>query len=103
MNDTNGTIKTVDLGLSVFLLAIKTELIEIDRGNPREAVFVFRPSPDQEQEILSWHQGVAMVNAQSFWGAYRELKLRLYGRNLNNTENEIGTHSRTGYTDAGQP
>lgn len=90
----NGTIRIVDLGLAVFLLTINAELVGVDRGNPREAVFIFQPTPDQEQEILHWHNGTAMVNAFAFWDAYRELKLRLYKPNLNNAENEIGTDSR---------
>lgn len=68
--------QTSDISLAAYLFSSGTNLLDIDRVNPRRAVFIFeRP----KSEILSkWQEGRAMVNALAFYNAYQALKAKIF-------------------------
>ena len=70
------THETADIAQAAFLFASGTNLLSIDRQNPRRCIFIFEfPSP----ELLSrWQLGDASVNALAFYNAYQNLKAKIF-------------------------
>jgi len=68
--------ETSDIAQAAFLFASGTNLLSINRRNPRRCIFVFdSPQP----ELLSkWLQGKASVNALAYHNAYQELKAKVF-------------------------
>ena len=72
----NETYETSDISLAALLFSSGTNLLDIDRSNPRRAIFVFdSPKPELLQK---WHEGKATVNALALLNAYQALKARLF-------------------------
>ena len=70
------TYSTSDIALATYLYCSGITLIEIDRANPRRAIFFF-DSPKPEL-ISKWQEGKAMVNALAFYNAYQALKAKIF-------------------------
>ena len=70
------TYSTSDIALATYLYCSGITLIEIDRQNPRRAIFIF-DSPEPKL-ISKWQEGKANVNALAYHNAYQELKARLF-------------------------
>ncbi|GAG02866.1 unnamed protein product [marine sediment metagenome] len=68
--------ETTDIAQAAFLFASGTNLLSIDRSNPRRCVFIF-DSPNPEL-ISKWQEGKATTNALAFYNAYQALKARLF-------------------------
>jgi len=74
------TYQTSDISLAAFLFSSGTNLLDIDRQNPRRCIFVFESPSD---ELLSkWQKGEATVNALAFFNCYQALKARLFRGDL---------------------
>ena len=68
--------ETTDIAQASLLFASGTNLLSIDRQNPRRCIFIFvSPKPEL---ISKWQEGKANVNALAFHNAYQELKARLF-------------------------
>lgn len=78
MESENGTLRTSDLGLAVFLYSLGAELTDIDRTDPRQAVFAFELTPDQKEGVARWQSGNAIGNLLGFWNSYRQIKIELH-------------------------
>ena len=70
------TYEITDIAQAAFLFASGTNLLSIDRRNPRRCIFVF-DSP-QPELISKWQEGKANINALAYHNAYQELKARLF-------------------------
>lgn len=68
---------TSDLAL-VTTLSLKFPIEDIDRSNPRKAVFVFRRSPALEELVDSYFTNQLKVSPQVFFNQLRDVKARLY-------------------------
>ena len=80
MENNNGAVRTSDLGLATYLYSLGASLTDIDRTDPRQAVFAFDLTPDQKEGIAGWQCGSAVGNLLAFWNAYRLLKLELHDK-----------------------
>lgn len=76
MNMAETRYTTSDMALAAYLYSCGVNLAGIDRGNPRKCVFVF-DSPQQEL-IVKWQEGRAVVNALAYYNAYQALKRKLF-------------------------
>ena len=70
------TYETTDIAQAAFLFASGTNLLSIDRQNPRRCIFIF-DSP-QPNLLSKWLQGRANVNALAYHNAYQELKAKVF-------------------------
>ena len=68
---------TSDLAL-VTTLSLKFPIEEIDRSNPRKAVFVFRRSPELEDLADQFFSNQFKISPQVFFNQLRDVKNRLY-------------------------
>lgn len=68
---------TSDLAL-VTTLSLKFSIEEIDRSNPRKAVFVFRRSPELEELVDQFFSNKLQISPQVFFNQLRDVKNRLY-------------------------
>ena len=70
------TYETTDIAQAAFLFASGTNLLSIDRQNPRRCIFIF-DSPKPEL-ISKWQEGKASINASAFYNAYQALKAKIF-------------------------
>lgn len=70
------TYKITDIAQAAFLFASGTNLISIDRQNPRRCIFIFN-LPRQDL-ILKWQEGRATVNALAYHNSYQSLKAKMF-------------------------
>jgi len=68
---------TSDLAL-VTTLSLKFPIEDIDRSNPRKAVFVFRRCPELEDLADQFFSNQLQVSPQVFFNQLRDVKNRLY-------------------------
>jgi len=70
---------TSEYYLAVTLLALKEELIEIEReSNSNRAIFIFKKSPTLDKHIEDFRQGKILVEPQTLFIQHKLLKNRLY-------------------------
>ena len=68
--------ETADIAQAAFLFASGTNLLSINRQNPRRCLFIFEwPKSDL---LSKWQEGKAMVNALAFYNAYQALKAKIF-------------------------
>jgi hypothetical protein len=67
-----------DLGLSAALLCAGFELLSVDKGNPRKALFVFRKQAGIEDIANRYFADRLEVKARSFFDHLKALKNKLY-------------------------
>ena len=71
------TYLTSDLALAT-TISLNFPIEDIDRKNPRKAVFVFRRSPELEALVDSYFTNQLKVSPQTFFNQLRDVKARLY-------------------------
>ena len=70
---------TSEYYLAVTLLALKEELIDIEKGhNSGRAVFIFKNSPTLDKNIDSFRRGKLLIEPQALFLQHKLLKSRLY-------------------------
>jgi hypothetical protein len=67
---------TSDLGLASFLIVSEIELRNINRTNPRRAIFVF--DTPKGGLIAGWQSGRGQVSALAYYSALQKLKGELW-------------------------
>lgn len=71
--------KTSNFYLSAYLFSCDQELVNIDKENPKKALFVFTDSPERENLVSNFIYGKnAPVDAKKYAFAIKELKNKLY-------------------------
>lgn len=71
------TYLTSDLSLAT-TISLNFPIEDIDRTNPRKAVFVFRRSPELKTLVDSYFTNQLKVSPQIFFNQLRDIKARLY-------------------------
>jgi len=79
----SNNITTTNFYLATFLLAKGSELIGIERSNPRRSQFIFANNPHHEKLIEAYNYGtvdapLVKVDARKLATSIRTLKERLY-------------------------
>lgn len=70
---------TSEYYLAVTLLALKEELIDIERiSNSKRAFFIFKKSPALDKHIDDFRRGKILVEPQTLFMQHKLLKSRLY-------------------------
>jgi len=70
---------TSEYYLAVTLLALKEELVDIEKGhNSSRAVFIFKNSPTLNKNIEDFRRGNLLVEPQTLFLQHKLLKSRLY-------------------------
>jgi len=72
-----GPYLTSDLALAT-TLSLYFSIEEIDRSNPRKAVFVFKRSSKLETLVDSYFSNEFKISPQTFFNQLREVKDQLY-------------------------
>lgn len=72
---------TSDLALAT-ALNMSFPLEDIDRGNPKRAVFVFRRSPELEKTVDDFFRNEIKVSPQIYFNQLRDIKARLYSERI---------------------
>lgn len=71
------TYLTSDLALAT-TLSLQFPIEDIDRSNPRKAVFVFRRSPALEELVNAFFTNEFKISPQVYFNQLRDVKTRLY-------------------------
>lgn len=74
----NDYYETTDLGLAAALTAAGFMLADVDKTEPRRAVFVFVPSNGLSKAVNDYWNDRLSVSALSYADAMKRLKTRLY-------------------------
>lgn len=69
--------KTTDLSLAAYL-SLKFPIIELDKSNPKKAMFYFESSPALEKRVEFFWKGMARVEPKKYSSQVRNLKTQLY-------------------------
>ena len=77
MNNENKFILS-DFYLAAFCLVKGFKLLDIDKANPRRALFVFQDKESRQSLVEDFLFGRAEVNPKEFAAAIKELKQLLY-------------------------
>jgi len=76
MKNKNGQFETSDIALASWLYTCGTQLLFVNRNNPRRCVFVFQ---HPELELISeWQEGRANGNTGAYYNALQVLKRMVY-------------------------
>lgn len=71
---------TSDLGLAAFLICSEAKLRDVDRTNPRRAVFLLE---NCKPELVSgWQSGKGQVSGLAYYNALQTLKGELFRREV---------------------
>ncbi len=69
--------QTSDLSLTT-TLSLFCPIENIDRSNPRKAVFIFRKTPELEKLIDQYFRNEIKISPQVYFNQLRVVKARLY-------------------------
>jgi len=69
--------QTSDLSLST-TISLFFPIEDIDRSNPRKAVFIFRKIPELEKLVEQYFRNEIKVSPQVYFNQLRAVKARLY-------------------------
>lgn len=69
---------TYDLGVSAALTCAGFELLEVEKSNPRKALFVFRRADGIDDVADQYFADRLELKARAFFDAIKALKNRLY-------------------------
>lgn len=61
------------------VLSMDFPIFDIDKTDPKRALFVFEESPELEIAISSYWSGSLKVDPQAYFNQLKVLKARLYG------------------------
>lgn len=80
MKDQNNKplFSTDNFALAIFLKIKNCKLLQINKQNPRRAIFIFEDTPERERLTKDYWEGKTFVEPQSFYNTQRELKTLLY-------------------------
>lgn len=70
--------ETTDLGLAAALVASGHKLVDVNKIQPRRAVFIFAVSEDIENDVDSYWSNTLLVSALEYFEATKRVKTRLY-------------------------
>lgn len=73
----SGTYVTSDLALAT-TISLQFPIQDIDRSNPRKAVFVFLRSHELEDLVEGYFRNELKISPQTFFNQLRDIKSRLY-------------------------
>lgn len=68
---------TSDLSLAT-TLSLWFPIEDIDRSNPRKALFIFRKTPELEKLIDQYFRNEIKISPQTYFNQLRAVKARLY-------------------------
>ena len=71
------TYITSDLALAT-TISLQFPIQDIDRSNPRKAVFVFLRSTELENLVEGYFRNELKISPQTFFNQLRDIKSRLY-------------------------
>ena len=75
--------RTPNLYLAAYLFSKDLWLVNIDRTDRKNCLFVFKNTPEREELVLNYRYGKeAPVDARKYAYAVRKLKAKLYERNF---------------------
>ena len=69
--------QTSDLSLAT-TISLFSPIEDIDRSNPRKAVFIFRKTPELEKLIDQYFRNEIKISPQTYFNQLRVVKARLY-------------------------
>ena len=69
---------TSDIGVATALLCVGFELLDVEKSNPRKAMFVFREQVNAEEIVNKYFSDRLEVKARSFFDNLKALKNKLY-------------------------
>ena len=78
LNDSSLVWSTYDLGVSTALLCAGFELLAVQKGDPRKALFVFKKESGIEETANKYFSDRLNVKARSFFDHLKALKNKLY-------------------------
>jgi len=85
--------KTNNFYLSAFLICKGLILVDVNRSNPRRAIFIFQDSSNREELVKEFEFGQdALVDARKYSYTLKELKSKLYN-DINNNKNNYDSGS----------
>jgi hypothetical protein len=73
----SNTYVTSDLALAT-TISLQFPIQDIDRSNPRKAVFVFMRSLELEDLVEGYFRNELKISPQTFFNQLRDIKSRLY-------------------------
>ncbi len=79
LNDPDFVFTTYDLGCSTALLCVGFELLDIEKSNPKKALFIFKRDNNIDEVANSYFADKLSVKARSFADNLKALKNKLYG------------------------
>jgi hypothetical protein len=79
IKDPVSVFTTYDLGCSTALLSAGFKLLNIEKSNPKKALFIFKKSKRIESVANSYFSDNLKVKARSFFDHLKALKNKLYG------------------------
>lgn len=79
-SDNNQQFSLYDLGCAAALVSSGFELADIDREDPRKALFLFTSSPALIQAAKDYWSDNLTVNPRRFFDDLKMLKSRIYAR-----------------------
>jgi hypothetical protein len=79
-SDNNQYFTLYDLGCAAALTTLGFELADIDKENPRKALFLFTYSTTLEQAARDYWSDNLAVNPRRFFDDLKMLKSRIYAR-----------------------
>lgn len=71
-------LKTFDLGASAALVCAGFELMEVDKRNPRKALFIFQRADGIEDVVDQYWSDRLETKARAYFDTIKMLKNRLY-------------------------
>lgn len=71
-------LKTFDLGASAALVCAGFELVDVDKRNPRKALFIFQRADGIEDVVDKYWSNRLETKARAFFDTIKMLKNRLY-------------------------
>jgi hypothetical protein len=78
LNDPSIVFTIYDLGVSAALLCADFELLSVDKGNPKKALFRFRKVDGIEEITDQYFSDRLEVKARSYFDHLKALKNKLY-------------------------
>lgn len=69
--------QTSDLSLAT-TISLFCPIEDIDRSNPRKAVFLFRRTPELEKLVNQYFRNEIKISPQTYFNQLRVIKARLY-------------------------
>ena len=77
-NDQSEVFTTYDLNCSAALICADFELLSVDKGNPRKALFTFKRAKGMDEVIDLYWSDRLEVKARAYTDTLKALKNRLY-------------------------